>query len=422
MGLLMTFLVRCFGQDATSASSPSIWKLGFEQRVRYEDRTGVTFGRDPDLFTAYARSRVSLTVTPKSWLKISAMAQDGRTPWYGNNAPSNVRDPLDLQEAYFDINGEAKRGLGGSAGRRMLNYGDTRLLGSPQWAVLARTWDQGRAFYQHPKMHLELLFLSPVKPRNNGFNRPVLGEHVWGTYNTFPKLPNGAKLDAYILRHNQNRSGGFVNGSPTATLGTTSYGFRLVHPLPKHFSTTVEAVWQNGHVAGASHKAQAAALVVDRSVQVAGKPVRLTGEYKFASGTHNPSDARRSATFDQLFPANHDKFGHVDLFGWRNIHNTQWSARFDISKRLSATAMFDASWLASRKDALYNLNGRPISQSAAGTAGRFIGREVDLFGTYTRKPFQLGAGGGYFFPGEFVRNTTPGKASTLLYVFHTVYF
>ena len=81
--------------------------------------------------------------------------------------------------------------------------------------------------------------------------------------------------------------------------------------------------------------------------------------------------------------------------------------------------MYTNSWLANVKDALYNGQGRQIVRSAAGTAGRHIGQETDLYGTYKHGHFTVGAGYGRFYSGEFVKKALPGVGPTYLYVFHS---
>jgi hypothetical protein len=145
----------------------------------------------------------------------------------------------------------------------------------------------------------------------------------------------------------------------------------------------------------------------------------VSGEYKFASGTGDPSDAARVSTFDQISPANHDKFGHEDLFGWRNIHNARSVARYELTSRVALNFMYDAFWLARVRDALYNGAGRPIARSDSGTAGRFVGQEADAFVTVRRGHFLFGAGAARFFAGPFIRNATRGGSPVYLYLFST---
>src|SRR5512140_91901 len=101
-------------QAATGISNATDKKLtlSFEQRGRYEIRTGTNFGNDPDIATGLIRTRFGLNYAPVPWLKFSGMAQDSRAPWYGSNAPNNIRDPLDWHEGYFELFPSARRGFG----------------------------------------------------------------------------------------------------------------------------------------------------------------------------------------------------------------------------------------------------------------------------------------------------------------------
>jgi hypothetical protein len=81
--------------------------------------------------------------------------------------------------------------------------------------------------------------------------------------------------------------------------------------------------------------------------------------------------------------------------------------------------MYISWWLASERDALYSSSGKVIARSTAGTAGRHVGQETDIFGTYRHHRFTFGAGYGHMFKGAFVRNATPGVSPTYLYLFHT---
>ena len=411
-------------QTATGISKATDNKLtlSFEQKGRYEIRTGVNFGAAADISTGLIRTRFGMNYTPVPWLKFSGMLQDSRAPWYGPNAPNNVRDPVDWHEGYIELYPSRKRGFALNVGRIMLNYGEGRLIGTPQWGNLARTYDQARVYWHSPRMRLEFLGVSPVKVRIGEFNFPVLGDRVWGTYASFPNFYKAELLEFYVLRHDQNRPGGYIGGSSkdgTDKIGINTYGFRLAGPLAGGVKYSLEAALQRGKVGPAGLAAEAWFASLARRWSVAARPLDILVEYKFASGTPNPADPLRTSTFDQLYAANHDKFGHQDLFGWRNMHNPRAQATYGLTKSLAINFMYSSIWLANVKDYLYNLGGRPIVRSPSGTAGRHVGQDVDVFGTYKYRHFQFGAGYGYLFPGEFVRKTTPGIAPTYLYIFHT---
>ncbi len=386
-------------------------QLRFELRQRAESRTGAAFGRDRDLAADFVRTRIGLTYKPLSWIKASVLAQDSRAPFYGAPPPGNVRDPFDLQEAYVELFGKNQKGLGVTIGRQMINYGDTRLIGSPQWAYTARTWDTARLYHVTKKMKLEFLTLSTIVPRGDRFNKPVLGDRIWGTYSTFRELLGKETFDVYILRHDQNFPGGFAG---PGTLGINLYGSRWAIPLPRHFRVTVEGILQNGKVGLLRHRAAGGVAQIGYRTAVRKRSLDLANEYKYASGTDPRSG--QSGTFDQLYPAAHDKFGHVDLLGWRNIHNVKSANTLNLSKTWNWVLMYNSSWLANSRDAVYNGQGRAIVQASAGNAGRYIGQELDLYSNYQWGGFTISAGVGQFFPGEFIRRTTPGARSRLVYL------
>jgi hypothetical protein len=169
----------------------------------------------------------------------------------------------------------------------------------------------------------------------------------------------------------------------------------------------------------AKHRGAAWFSSLGRRWAVGARTLDLTAEYKYASGTRDPLDPSRVGTFDALFPSTHDKFGHMDLFGWRNIHAARSLATLGIIKAFAVNLMYDSWWLASTRDALYNTSGRAIARSVSGTAGRHVGQEVDLFATYKFQRFTFGGGYGRLFKGDFIRGTTPGVEPTYVYVFHT---
>jgi hypothetical protein len=391
------------------------FEMHFEIRSRAEFRNAQEFGNGSDLHGDFIRTRVGAAFRPSDWLRISVLGQDARVPFLGRTAPGTMRDPFDLQEAYAEFFGDAKRGFVADIGRRMIQYGDTRLIGAPQWAYTARTYDLARAAWRTAKHKFEVLLVSPIKPDGGQFNRPILGDRVWGTYNTFGIRGSGT-LDLYALRHDQNRPGGFTG---IGRLATDSFGFRYAMPLSSSTRFTAEAIAQRGEIGALPHRAYAWAVLLGGKTEAAGRLLDTAVEYKFASGTHRQD---RSGTFDQLYPAAHDKFGHADLLGWRNIKNIKVTSNYALSKALTLTAMYNDSWLAVSTDAAYNTQGRPIARSASGTAGSHLGREADLYATWKRGPVILGGGVGYFFTGQFLKHTTPGLDQHLIYVFQTYSF
>jgi hypothetical protein len=389
----------------------------FESKQRAESRTGQLFGRDRDLAADYLRFRLGASWKPAAWLKLSGLMQDTRAPWYGAPAPGNVRDPHDLQEAYVEVYSEKKQGFGLTVGRQMLSFGDSRLIGAPQWAYTARTWDNLRLYHVSKRARLEGVFLSTIVPNGSGFNKPILGDRIWGTYSVFRnafgsnKMIGNNTVDIYILRHDQNRPGGFTG---EGTLGIGLFGTRWAIQLPHSFRFVGEGVLQNGHVGLLKHRAAGGVAQIARRTNVRGLPLELAHEYKYASGT-NPNSGH-SGTFDQLYPAAHDKLGHADLMAWKNVHNIRSTATLNVTKTWNFVLMYNNTWLADPRDAVYNLGSRPIARDPSGKSGRHVGNEIDLYTNYQKGSLAIAAGIGQFFPGQFINNTTPGAHSRLIYL------
>ena len=389
----------------------------FEERTRWEQKFGVNFGKSVDQQDMLSRVRIGVGVQPVSWLTVYAMGQDARVPFYGGPAPNTMRDPMDLQEGYVKLFDRVDTGFGAEFGRSMLDYGESRLIGSPQWSNVSKTYDQSRLYYRTSKARFEILMVSPVKVLPDSFNVPDLGERIWGTYNTFKSVWHGASVDAYALRHSQNKIGGW---SGAGTLGTDSFGGRLYGPLPDGFAYSFEGVGQTGHMGLLAQHAYAWFAGASQKATVWHRALFNSAEYKLASGTK--LGAAESSTYDQLSPANHDKFGQEDLFGWRNLKTFKVLETYGITKRLAFNEMYTDDWLFSASDSLYNSQGSSIAVSKKGTAGTYVGQELDEFITYKWGAHLFGAGVGHFFKGEFVEDATLHINPRYMYVFQQYSF
>lgn len=411
-------ITRVFAQEepvqkgATALHDATDGRLSvhLEERTRWEEKDGVNFGKAVNQQDMLSRLRIGMDYRPTQWLTISGMGQDARAPWYGPNAPNSLRDSVDLHEAYVAI-GSKQQPLNFSFGRKMINYGETRVIGVPQWSNTSRTYDFGRAEYETKRFTLDALMVSPVIVRPDMFNNPELGNRYWGTYDVFPNLWRGLSVDVYALRHSENKIGGWTSAG---TLGTNNFGARLYGPLPGRFAYSLEGIGQTGHAGALDQRAYAWFAGVMRPVRLGRFPVNMSAEYKEASGSHYGET--HSATFDQLSPANHDKFGHEDLFGWRNLRTFKTLETARLTKALAFNVMYTNESLFSASDALYNSSGSKISISTHGTAGRGVGQELDGFATYNWGPHTFYAGFGHFFRGEFVEKTTPGINPRYFYI------
>ena len=386
------------------------FSVHLEERTRWEERYGNNFGSAKDQQDMLSRIRIGADYQPTKWFLISGMGQDARAPWFGPNAPNTVRDSIDLHEAFVAL-GAKKQPLNLSFGRRMINYGETRVIGVPQWTNTSRTFDFGRVSLTTKRFLVDALLTSPVIVRPDMFNNPEFGNRYWGAYSVIPKLWRGFSIDAYVLRHSENKIGGWTGAG---TLGTNDFGARLYGPLPAKFAYSFEGIGQNGHLGPLDQRAYAWFAGISRPVSIGAMPVDASVEYKVASGSH--LGQTHSSTFDQFTPANHDKFGHEDLFGWRNLRTFKTLETLHPTKALAFNVMYTDETLFSPSDALYSSSGSRIAISPKGTAGTSVGQELDGFATYNWGAHTFLAGFGHFFKGEFVTNTTPGINPRYFYI------
>ncbi|MBV8816769.1 MAG: alginate export family protein [Acidobacteriaceae bacterium] len=391
--------------------------LTFEERTRWEERYGVNFGKAVNQQDMLSRIRIGAQYDPTDWFRISAMGQDSRAPFYGAPAPNSIRDTMDLHEAYLEFFAKRTLGFGATVGREMLDYGESRVIGTPQWGNLARTYDNARVYYRAAKARYEVLMVSPVKILPDSFNKPELGERIWGTYDTWRDVWHGVSVDGYALRHSQNKIGGYTGAG---TLGTNTFGSRVYGPLPWKFAYSLEGIVQGGHIGLSTQRAFAWFAGASRTVDVWRRPLLFSAEYKVASG--NKGTTATGGTYDQLSPANHDKFGHMDLFGWRNLKTFKSLETWRVTNRLAWNVMYTNHWLYSATDSLYNSSGSSITVSKKGTAGTHVGQELDSFVTCKLGSHTVGAGFGHFFKGEFVTATTPNINPRYFYVFQQYSF
>ena len=385
--LLMPLAAALCGQEPNIFFEGRVQLIG-ESRIRYEDRSNVAFGTAKDYDVALLRHRLGFSYKPNADIEVRVIGQDTRAPLYGPNAPNSLRDGTDLYEAYIDLFGKRKTGFAMRVGRSTLSYGDTRFIGSPQWANLTRTYDMARAQWKTSKATWEFLFVSPTFIDINQFNKPILKEHLFGTYNTFGKWS-----ELYVLRHQQ-----------PGTLESVIAGGRLMAPLGK-FKLTIEPVTERVTRNAVATSEGAVAANFARKIH----NIDLSIEYKFAS-----------SGFDQMYPAIHDKLGHEDLFAWRNLHNARAFGTWRPRKTLAVNFMYNANWVVDPRVGVFNTQNRLIARDPTGRASHWAGQEVDTYVNWTyRKFLTIGGGVGAYANGAFFHTTTPNHSPYFYYIHHT---
>lgn len=387
-----------------------------EFRARVEGFTGGGFADNSDAYWM-DRFRLNATASPTTLMKFVVQVQDARA--FDKTTGSQVaplRDTFDLRMAYGEFGSTSTVRIG----RQELAFGEQRLLGHVGWLNTARTFDGARVTLKRQALQLDAFAASVVTIRPDAFDKSGSGNVLYGAYVSTTAIVPKQTLEPYVLWRQSRGIAAELGG--LANLHQATVGVRMAGKLPAAFDYSTETAVQSGSLGPDDVKAWASHwLVGKRLAGVPGVP-RFFGEYNYASGDANRTDGTRG-TFDQLYPTGHDKYGLADQVGWKNIHHARVGLELKPSPKWGVNGGYHSWWLASVTDALYSASGAAVARSAAGTAGRHVGQEVDLQAAYNYSPqLQIGGGYAYLIPGEFLTNTTPGHAYGYPYLMATYVF
>ena len=85
--------------------------MNFEFHSRYEDRSGVNFGKSPDQNPLLMRTRLGMSYEPVPWIQFSGIVQDASAPLWGPSARATARDHGELQDGYIGLFPDQKEGF-----------------------------------------------------------------------------------------------------------------------------------------------------------------------------------------------------------------------------------------------------------------------------------------------------------------------
>lgn len=395
--------------EYVNAQLPKWLQIGGELRTRLEGFSGGGFRSDNDDLYLLTRVRLNLGIKPTSWLKFQFQGQDAQV--FGKNTNPDgppFEDTFDLRMAYLEVGDSEKRPIGLRIGRQELVFGEQRLIGHVSWLNTARTFDAVRATFRHKGYRLDAFAASVVNIREGEFNKRADGSNLHGLYGGIEKLVPQAVIEPYVLWRLAPRLRAELGNVGNLDHKTT--GFRWAGKLPASLDYSVEMAHQRGSLGTDKIRTWAGHWLVGRSFKGLIYQPRFFAEYNYASGDKNPRDGV-IGTFDQLYPTPHDKTGLADQIGWRNIHHFRSGVELKPKPKWIVSSSYHSFWLADRRDGLYGVNSTLIVRVADGSAGRFVGQEMDVQAVWNAsKAMQIAGGYAYLFPGTFLKNATPGNS------------
>ena len=403
-------------RDPLNSQLPNWLTLGVSQRLRMETWGDVLFDpADDDTFYVH-RLQASADIRPRAGLRIFAQAMDSRVSGLTGGKPRpNMRDPIDLRQAFVQL-GDTKQGVWDlTIGRQELVFGGERQLGINQWANLPRTWDAVRLGLHHGVDRVDIFASSVVAIDTDGFNMPRDGRNVHGVYGQLRSPLPGHVLEPHVLW--RTRPSVVDERGRRGDSDIFTGGVRIAdgHGLPVDYQAELEMQW--GDFAGDDHRAMLAMGQIGYTFLDAPMAPRLATEYTFASGDEERGDGR-GGRYDQLLVRAHRIWGIVDQVGGRN--SKMWEQSLHLRPAAAWQLRFDHYfyWLANPNDNLYRHNGRLHLRVAPGNTETDVGNQVQ--GQISWQPLpeiRLGGGFGKFFPGSVVKRHSQGGSPLLGFAF-----
>jgi len=392
---------------------PSWIQIGGQIRGRFEGVSGTSLLNDHSDNYYASRLRIDLGFKPTSWLRFFAEGQDARVGAYNKSpAPSTLYDPLDLRQGYVELNFEGTDNVRFRAGRQELAFGAERLIGPADWGI-SRTFDALDLTLSAGPAKVDFIAGSAVFIDPTRFDPHKAGEHVYGAYGSIRHVLPGLNIEPYLLFKqtlNVKSETGILGDALVVSPGARAYGL-----APGRIDYTLEVVVERGSYSRDDIHALGDNAVVGWTLFNAAMKPRLSVEYNYASGDAATKDGERN-TFDQFYPSNHNYYGMIDQFGWKNMKNARAGFDFLPLKKLKVRTDFNEFYLATVQDGLYNSAGTSIVLDRKATSAH-IGSETNTVGLYQySKVWKFGAGYGHLFAGEYLKESKAGFGYTYPYV------
>jgi hypothetical protein len=304
---------------------------------------------------------------------------------------------------------EAKVTLRG--GRQELLFGSQRLVGPGDFTQVPHTFDGAQAIGQIGGWTVTPFWTQAVIVDKYNINTSSTDHQLFGIYSSAPAHLLPLNLDLYYLGAD-NKTATFNDTSGRErrhTLGLRMYG----KIGETNWDFDLEGAGQFGTVGSGNISAGMFTAVLGYTLPVKDLSPRAYLEFDYASGDKKPGG--KVGTFNQLFPNGHSYLGYIDYIGRQNIISSSGGISVTPLRDLTLSLQQYFFWRASVSDSIYNKSSA-IIRAANGTTARYVGAETDLLATYNfTRHLQGYTGYSYFFPGGFIHESGPHKASNFFY-------
>jgi hypothetical protein len=313
-----------------------------------------------------------------------------------------------VHQGFFDLGlwKSGKDSLTLRAGRQEAALGSENFVSTRDGRNIRRTFDGARLTWVKGDWTVDLLALREVLYTPGYFDNPANhGNSFWAAYAVHPFgfLPNG-HIDLYYMgldNKNVPFNGKGTGREQRETIGTRLWG------TTEHWDYNDEFTYQWGWFASGDIRAWAVSTEHGYRLEQASLSPRFALRAMAFSGDQNPS-SHNLGTFNSIYEKG-PYFSYAELFARRNLVALQPSADLKLSKSVSLKFNPAFFWRESTSDGLYSIgntvivsglksNARYIATQASAQVRWQMTRNVGWFTEY-----------GHFFPGDFLKQATPGK-------------
>jgi hypothetical protein len=394
---------------------PKWMELKTEFRGRYEGSTGLGFREHQNDFYYLHRIRANLAIKPHSWFRFQFTGQESEAPGFRPPVASNAADGFDLHQGFLEVGNAKKSPWSVRFGRQEIGFGGEHLLGVANWGNTGRSLDGIRLTRLTKDLRLDWFGATLVQVNRGHFNRFTTTVQLHGFQAQSRTWLRKATLELYHFIKIAPREPNELNRIGRTAVYTS--GFRADGELPRRFDYLVETAVQSGRIGGDPLRAWAGTYTLGYTIFEKNRfSPRPFAVYSYSTGDKQFGDGRRG-TFDQLYPTNHSYFGVADRIAWRNLHEGEAGLFWRPIAKMLVRHEYHHFWLATRKDAFYNFQGRPLVRNPRATSSH-VTQEFDsnISWDYSRQ-LQFVIGYAYIVPGAFLKQSLPGASTaTALYL------
>jgi Alginate export len=313
-----------------------------------------------------------------------------------------------VHQGFFDFGlwKSGRNSLTLRTGRQELVLGSENFVSTRDGRNIRRSFDGARLTWVKGDWTVDLLALKAVMDQSGYFDDPPThGSSFWSAYAVHPFrfLPAG-NIDLYYMGLDNKTvpfDGKGTGREQRETIGTRLWG------TTGHWDYTWEPTFQWGRFRSDDIRAWAISTETGFRIDTAPLSPRFGLRAMAFSGGRNPS-GHTLGTFNSIYEKG-PYFSYAEVFARRNLVALQPSAALKLRKSVSLIFNPAFFWRESTSDGLYSV-GDAVIVSGLNSKSRYVTTQAStqLQWRMTRNLTWF-TEFGHFFPGEFLKQSTPGR-------------